>query len=337
MRYQLNIVGASLAGLALAGASAAAEPLSLNYDDLAFIEAPIAKEMHGFTVSAKQLYDAGFRRNTEKGTTEFVLRGTFETSVEKQLESAVTIGATLNINVDAESMALNRIKNRNRAAAYLRSVYGLVSAGSVGDMTKEATRRLRGTGNGMLYNDGHLGTPDELGLAYQARLSAYVGTIVADKDGRFDVGVSYERPAATIDRRLTLRGTRGSFQSADNSTTMDTLALSVVGEIIYGRLRIDGSLGAERLKGGRVEADRYFASAGVFYKKGKVTVSAEGLYGQTDGVTDTSLALGARYDIAKGISLNAGVNKLKSDGHVDGVRLFDHDKTEARVSARYEF
>ena len=337
------MVGAFSASSLFFSAPANGEPVSLNYDTLAFIEKPVAKKMKGFTLTHKQLVDLGIARNMYTNANELRLRGTFELGVERQLKNAWTLGATYNLSYKANPSALvngtgiDGIDLTHRAAGYVGGVFGRVSAGSVTEMTKELTRRLRGTGNAELQYDGPLGAPNHLGLSYKGRLSAFTGVLAVDYKGRFDVGVAYERPARKFDQRYTLRLTSGDVTSADGRDHLQTLAATLVGEVIRGRLRMDASLGVEQLDGSIINEKRFWLSAGAGWKFGRFTVSGEGTTGWTGGQQDWGVALGGRYDIAKGMSINLGINHHENSGAIHGVQLYERSKTEVILSARYEY
>ncbi len=53
--------------------------------------------------------------------------------------------------------------------------------------------------------------------------------------------------------------------------------------------------------------------------------------------SEKSAALGLRYDLARGLSLNLGYNYAESDADIDGVAIQSVDKSEFIGSMRYEF
>lgn len=121
------------------------------------------------------------------------------------------------------------------------------------------------------------------------------------------------------------------------SRVFDTHAVSLVGQIEYGSLLADVGLGYEQLDSGLAEGDRYFVSAGLQYKMRRLSLSAEGHYGELDGSSEKSFSLGARYDIARGLSANLGYNYAKTDDMIDGIPIETLNLSEIIGPLRYEF
>ena len=207
------------------------------------------------------------------------------------------------------------------------------------ETVREATRRWRGTGNAELEFDDVLGAlgEDDLGAAYHLRLSATTLTIGVDEDGNSDFGLTYERPNKTIDIRVTGRFTNSEIKSVDGATVFDTYAGGLVGQLEYGSYAVDLGLGYEHFDAAAADGNRIFVSTGLHYKIRKLTLSAEGHWGEIDGDSERSAALGARYDLARGVSLNLGYNYAESDAVIDGVTIQSVDLSEFIGSLRYEF
>ncbi|WP_447525925.1 hypothetical protein [Parasphingorhabdus sp. NYA22] len=64
---------------------------------------------------------------------------------------------------------------------------------------------------------------------------------------------------------------------------------------------------------------------------------AAGHYGQLDGTSESAASLGVRYDIARGLSTNLGVNARKAQIARDGIAVVDEDESSATASVRYSF
>ncbi len=325
-----------LAGCAVQASSSDivwAEPVSLNYDRLSFFEEPLAVDVGGVTVSHNHLIDVSAARNFTDKDSEIKLRGAIEVNAETQTRDALTLGASFH---GSYGVGEDRYFDE-RVGAYVGGVWGTVAAGDVTGLVREGTRRMRGAGNADLPGDGALGGLEETGVAYRGRYSAIIVTGAADREGNLDVGFSYERPARRVDHRVTARYTRGEYRSADGLDHMNTNAVGLVGEVIHGRLLLDLGIGYEHLDGSIVKADRYYVSSGMNYKKGQVTVSAEGHLESIDGHDSYSLAVGSRYDIARGLSVNLGYNYRSSGDRIDGVVLLPEKSSEVILSGRYEY
>jgi hypothetical protein len=89
--------------------------------------------------------------------------------------------------------------------------------------------------------------------------------------------------------------------------------------------------------GSNISMPQWLTAAGIHYKVRKLTLSAEGHVGKLDGNSETSAALGLRYDLARGLSLNFGYNYANTDADIDGIAIQSVDKSEFFGSVRYEF
>lgn len=338
LKHMLNRInyGAFLLFPVCAGVSPLhAQGAGLNPDTLSFFEQPLAFEIFGATVNYNQLIDVPVVYDFRAKDADIHPRTNFRANIERQLPNALTIGATYFGSYDGKEDD----EYKDSWAVYGSSVWGRLSGGEVNRSVREATRRWRGAGNAALEFDDVLGTllEDDLGAAYHLRLSAYTLNAGVDEDGHADFGITYERPNKTVDIRITGRFTNSQIRSVDKTTIFDTYAGGLVGQIEYGSWAVDLGLGYERFDAAIADGNRMFLSAGLHYKVRKLTLSAEGHWGEIDGNSEESAALGARYDLARGLSLNLGYNYAKSDADIDGVTIQSVDMSEFIGSVRYEF
>lgn len=322
------------AHVAFAQGGALAHNSGLNPDNLSFFEEPLAYNIGGFTLTYNQLFDLPIVHNFNSDDTDLNPRTNFQVNIERQLPNAVTIGATYLGLYDEGKVD----EYEDRWAVYASSVWGRLSGGEVNSTVREATRRWRGVGNADLNFDDVLGTlkTDDLGLAYSLRLSAYTINFGVDDDGHADLGFTYERPNKYFDIRVTGRYTDSEFVTS-GGRIFDTKAVGLVTQLEYGSLAADIGLGYEELKSGTASGDRRYISAGLHYKILSLTLSGEGHWGEIDGHNEESYALGARYDLARGLSVNLGYNYSKSKADIDGVAIQDVDVSKFIASLRYEF
>ena len=302
--------------------------LPINSDNLSFFEEPLANQVGGFTFLLNGILDFSIQHDFDLDDSDEDFTGLFQISTERQFENALTIGATY-IGTEEEGYEGN-------FAAYVRGVWGRLSIGEVTSLTREATRRVRGVGNAELNFDDTYGDFENQGIAYSLRLSQMTLNTMIDESGNFDAGITYDRPLGNKDYRFTTRVSDNEFETS-NGEILDSKGIKVVGELIYGSLLSDIGIGYERLDGSGINADRYYVSSGLRYKRGRWNGSVEGLYGEIEGQSERSIALGLRYDIARGFSTNLGVNLIDSQVNIDGLQLQDQDTTELILSIRYEF
>ncbi len=318
------------AGSLLVTQPAGADGFSVNYDNLSFFEEPLAIEIAGFTLSYNQLYDVPVTFDFENSDEVVSPNTVFEVKIERQLPNALTIGAAYAGSVDDGDDDLYE----DAWAGYVGGVWGTVFGGEVTGLVREDTRRFRSVGNAELAFDDFLGQANDTGFGYRGQYSAFVVTAAGDDDGKYDVGVSYNRPSKYIDHRVTARYVNGDFHLTDGRGRVETRGVGVVGEIIYGSLLVDVGVGYEEFDGPLSGEDRTFTSFGASYKHNQISVSVEGHVGELAGSDETSFSVGGRYDVARGMSLNLGYDY--SDIEADFVE--DSGQTsKLKLSARYEY
>ena len=115
------------------------------------------------------------------------------------------------------------------------------------------------------------------------------------------------------------------------------MAVSSVGEVIYGSTSFDVGVGYEYLSSSGPEPRRWYVSSGIRRKTGVLSLSLEGHYGRIEGEEEVSAALGAQYDLARGASANLGINYANAMVNLGGESLLDTNDTKAVLSLRYSF
>ena len=318
----------------------AAQDISLNYESLSSLEEPLATEIGDVTFSLTGLVDTSLTRDTEDDDAGGAdLLGNFQLGALTQLSNRWRVGLTYfgqYATDDAPGSGSDDTYTDN-AALSVGGVWGTVLGGDVSGVVREQTRRLRGAGNAALAFDDVLGALEDRGGGYVGRFGPWVVGTVADGDGSFDLGATFQRPAGNKDYRLTLRATDGVYTAADGSGRFDTRAGGVVGEIIYGSMSFDAGAGYERLSSNGRDADRWYVSSGVRTKTGVVSLSVEGHLGRIEGEDEVSAAFGLQYDVARGLSANLGLNYAKASVMLDGARFVDTRDSMAVLSLRYSF
>ncbi len=320
------------AGIVIGAGGATSQGLSVNYDRLSFVEEPIARSIAGFTVTYNQLFDIPLTRDLRDGKTDVAPRTVFELQAERQLPNAVTIGATY--TGAAEPVKKGRARYNDAWAAYARNKWGTVFGGETTDLVREDTRRFRSVGNAELKFDDFIGRADKMGAGYSGTFSAFKVTAAGDRDGRYEVGLSYNRPFKYVDCRVTARYVSGEFERTDGRGTVKSDGFGGVYEVVYGNIQMDVGYGYERFDGALSGEDRKFLSIGANYKLDQLTLSVEGHVGRLSGYNETSWSVGGRYDIARGLSLNLGYDYSNMQaGFVEDAGK----KHTTKVSTRYEF
>lgn len=325
-----------LAPIALPNA-ANAQDFSLNSDTLSSIEEPLSADVGGVTVQLTGLVDGrldydfdGFDEGFDPAFTS-----NFEVSAATQLANRLNVGIAY--FGQYESDAGGRDHYRDNVAGFIGGSWGTLVGGEVSGVVREETRRRRGTGNADLAFDSGYGGLQNWGGGYTGQFGPARISGVVDDDGNFDLGFTWSRPIGTKDYRFGLRYTDGHALSADELTRFDSHAVTGVAEFVYGSSLYDLGIGYERLDSGPLDANRWFVSAGWQTKTGAFTFSAAGHYGEVAGQSEISTTFGIRYDVARGLSLNLGLNHEDAQIAIGGVTLIDTEDVEASGALRYSF
>ncbi len=339
--------GSVLACTTLPLETAQAQGVSLNYDRLSSLEEPIAIAVGDVTIQVQGVLDtpviAQFDEVTggERVSAEFV--GNFQISAETQLANRWTVGAVYfgQYSTDPSTVFLTNFMGpdnyNDNVAAFVATSYGTVIGGNVAQQVREVTRRRRGVGNGFLAFDDFYGSLARWGGAYVGRFGPSNLALAMDENGDFEVGVEYQRPLGHRDVRLTGRFRQGGFTGADGFTRFRTQGVGAVGEIEYGSSVFDVGAGYESLVGFTTDARRWFVSAGAQTQMRQLRLSGEAHYGRVAGDEEITAALGAGYDVARGLSLNLGLNYQDAQIASDGVMLVDTQEGQAVASVRFSF
>jgi len=112
---------------------------------------------------------------------------------------------------------------------------------------------------------------------------------------------------------------------------------SPVGEVVYGSTTLDVGVGYEDLSSSGPDASSWYVSAGVRRKTGVVSLSLEGHLGRIEGEDERSGALGVRYDLARGMSVNLRINYAEVLIDLGGGSFVNTEDTKAVLSLRYSF
>ena len=68
-----------------------------------------------------------------------------------------------------------------------------------------------------------------------------------------------------------------------------------------------------------------------------LSLSLEGHYGQIEDEDEVSAAFGIQYDLARGLSVNLGLNHTDGTARRDGTRIIRARDNKAILSMRYSF
>ena len=334
------LAAATVAAAAATANFAAAQDISLNYERLSSMEEPLATEIGDLTLTLRGLVDTPSTMDFEDGeSVDAGIIGNFQAGALVQLPNRWRVNLAYFGQYATDEAFGSRPDKRyvDNVALSVGSVWGTVAGGNVSGMVRAQTRRRRGAGNGLLEFDDALGGLDDWGGGYTVRLGPWVVGAVVDENADFDLGATFRRPMDNTDYRLTARFTRSAHAPEGATVGFDSTAAGAVGEVIYGSTSFDIGVGYERLSSNGPDTDRRYISLGVRGKTGVLGWSAEAHYGRIGGDDEISAALGAQYDIARGLSANLGLNHARAMADAGTTRIVDTRDTKGILSLRYSF
>lgn len=315
-------------------ASASAQDRRLFYDQISMVEEPLATQIGDTTFSLRGSIELPAKINNSTKKAEIGFRGAFEVKAETQLENSLKVAASY----AAEYDHLNDDQFTDKVILSATGFLGSLYLGNVSDMLRENMSRTSGVGNADIAYDGNWGQLGRWSVAHLSRHGPYRAGLTVDQNGKFELGFVFQRPVQTLEHKYSLRLTSGEFKPSGSNTELDTLSAQGVAELIYGSSLFSLGGGVEHIKGPLSNANRWFVAGGAQTKMGVISLSADAQYGQLKGQSFVSGALGARYDFARGASVNLGVNYKNADVILDGVQLRKDDNVvEGVLSLRYDF
>ena len=329
-----SLMGFAASMLCSLPALADGQGVPINYDNISFFEEPLAVGIGAATINANILVDQAVRYNSTTEDDTYNTQVIGDVSIEAELPNSVQVGVNYVGNYDR--LAENDENDENDeytddVAVYLSDEWGTLAGGNVTGSVREKTRRSRGFGNADLVNDDFVGQLDETGGFYSILYNSYEISITADQEGRGEAGLSFERPIGKSVYFASARLRKGNTtETSEVAVDADTYGGALVAKYTYASFLIAGQLGYELVdrKGAGGKDDHIFGSIGAKYKYESYRFSVEGALGRYDGGDRRAFALGSRVDVARGISINSGLNYNYTN---------NNDDTTALLSARYEF
>ena len=316
--------------------AANAQQPTLTYEDLSILKEPLAVEIGDVTYTLEGILEVPYmfdRRRLAEGEAGF--HGGFRAGMLTQLPDATRLAAYYVGEYDRVEGA---DEFEDRFSLSVNNAYGTLSAGNVSDFLYNETGRRIKTGNAQLGFERSFGTLDEYALNYGAISGPFVWGGTVDREGSFDAGFIFQRPLDDLDHRFGLRYISGRFDPGPAYVEMQTHSLEGTAELTYGSSMVDAGFLYEWMDSSQLsDIERWAVSSGFRTKAGALTWSIEGHYGQTAGQEEVSVAFGARYDVARGLSVNVGVNYQHAQIILNGNNFVFTDQTKSRISLRYEF
>lgn len=333
----------ALLSLCEGAAEANAQEVSLNYDTLASLEEPIATNIGDVTFSLTGLIDVSLAAEDEAEDDGVAIEpgvvGNFNATAETQLGNRWRLGAAYFGQYASRELdsLVGPDGYSDNVAAFVGTSFGTVIAGNIRGQVRELTRRRRGAGHAALAMDDLSARLDDWGLAYLGRFGPSVVGIAVDDDGNFDLGLTYQRPRGVIDYRLSARVLHVASSSSGETPDDGTTGVMAVIEGTYASSTFDVGLAYESLETAHGSPDRWFVSAGARTQIGPWLLSGEGHFGELSGHSEFSLAAGAAFFVARGLSLNAGANYQQMAFFEGSGRVVDREEWQCVISVRFAY
>ncbi len=326
----------------------------LSYGDLDTLDEPLAFAVGGATVVVSGVVDLAWQHNFQRAAAitpddpNFAANGQVE--ISERLANRWTVGAVYFAQYTSGPALYNSVCAafcntysgghpffNDNAYGYIRTSWGTLSGGTVGNAVRNDTRRRPGYGETALGGDDFLGQLARWGGAYQVRLGPVNSTAVVDQDGNFELGAVFRRPIDDHEVRFTARFRDSEVAIADGLGNLHSNAAGVVGDLTYGSSIYDLGLGLETITGRGLDLERWFVSSGARTKIGTIGISAEGHYGQIDGSQELSASLGVLYALGRGLTANLGVNYSDANVVRNSITILKPNTKSATASVRYSF
>lgn len=225
-----------------------------------------------------------------------------------------------------------------RYDVYLRGRYGQISYGNFADRDSlHLSGRNTLSGEANLFYDGFFSPSDARAFRYRGRFSSFLVDAAIDEDGEnYNMGFLYRSP-----HRFRKNSWSFDFHGGDYLNRYDRKGVTLAHGISYGSwdFTLAGSWDQFDPYANFATFDRVSGSFITSYKHHAYTWSAGVLLAETnDGELETAYTAGLRYDMARGLSLNAGYFYIDSESlGTDGQSVTAGDFSGVRTSISYRF
>jgi len=301
---------------------------ALNTDSITFLEKPLAYQTKHGVIEFNSQLGLGYR-SEQNGQSKYT---SYQASSELNYKTQIANDWDLSLQY------LSNYQNE-RSQSYqdlfrigVSDQWGSVLLGNISSVIFERTNRQIATGLLGANNDQFTLSLENTGGFYQWQTPSTQWMLALDKDANLEAGVSYYKPVNGIEYVIAGRINSVSKDIPDAQGVSDSSAYAIMAQAQRGKWIIDAQYLQEdiSLLSSPQSIDLTTLSAGVHYKANRWGWSLSGI-SRDNEVNDTeqSLSLGFRYDVARGVSLNAGKS-------VNNSKLFPERFHSYAFSLRYE-
>jgi len=300
----------------------------INYDRISFFNRPVAYPTNYGTLSVNFLLDASYQSENNEASRFDNLQNVSRVLYEHQLANDWDIGASYEFDYNAERG--DRVIDEFQFFAL--DQWGFASIGNMASQVFDRSKRQPARGLLGITDDNFSLTLDEYGGFYQWASADTKWMIAVDSAGSTESAVVYNKPIGTVDYMVSARISVVDLETENAQGVDRGRGVALVAQARRGRWLVDAQYLQENLE--LVDGDTAFdlaaVSAGVHYDFNRLKISLTAISRQnTLQNRQRSVAMGLRYNLARGLSVNAGARVSDSE-------LFPENFRSLAVSLRYE-
>lgn len=326
----MKLVGQISTALALSGLLLI-QPAHAQFssDSLSFFEKPLSFRAGNGIAETNALFELGYRSDNDGAakydTQQVGARFSYQTQLSNDWD--------LNIEYLADYETERSESYQDLFRASLKDEWGELQVGDISTTIFERTNRMTAIGLLGIDNDNFTLPLRNYGVFYQWSTPASRWMIAADSDANVELGLSYYQPIGGFEYTFSARANNTENDEGDAQGVGKSEALALVAQVERGRWAADMQYLREELS--LLFDEQTFnlqaLSGGLHYRFNRWRWSLTGINRENElNDEERVVSLGLRYDIARGLSLNAGASTRNS-------KLFPEKFNSFASTIRYEF
>jgi len=319
-------------GLLLSASIFAQSPsnnFSFNAESVTYFTKPLAYEYQGGVIEIDNAIAAGYRSELNGDSTYDQYQLASRLRYLTQLDNDWDVSFSYLGSYDNERF--NSYQDIVRVA--VKDQWGEVILGNISAVVFERTNRQQATGLFGINDDSFTLPLKRTGLFYQWQTPQLQLMFAVDREANIELGASYYAIIQGNEMTLSARLNNIENTIADAQGVGESQAIALVAQIQRGRWIADAQFQHEKLAflANQNDFELNSVSAGLHYSFNRWQWSLSGISKDNElDDTERTIALGIRYDIARGLTLNLGKS-------VNNSKLFPERFHSYGMSLQYEF
>lgn len=302
---------------------------AFDADSLSFFEKPNAYQTKYGILEFNSFADLGYQTRNN-GSAKF---DTYQVATRASLKTQLKNDWDLTIQYIADYGNERNESYQDLFRIGVADQWGEVQIGDISSLIFERTNRQRAIGLLGADNDQFTLNLEDYGLFYQWQTAASQVMVAVDSDASVELGANFYKPVNGIEYVVAFRANKIDKDDADAQGVGASDAFAVVAQAQRGRWLMDMQYMREQLAFlfNQQSFKLQGVSAGLHYSLDRSQWSLTGLTRENElNNEERVVSLGFRYDLARGLSLNAGASVRNS-------KLFPEKLKSFATSLRYEF